>query len=159
MRSTVAAMLAWLAAAGFAFGNLSCGGSARPASGNQIYPIHALGCESPPDSALPDDQRGLVAMVIALSTAQLKIYQVSPSEFRIFTDFKDHKGISVAFEAQIYADGSAMLTTPDTMPNQDARSVAHVQKWGHRVATYFDRFKCESTAQLRTKLAHSGYSI
>jgi hypothetical protein len=153
------ALIAWSIAVACLAACAACGSRSGPRQGNQINPIRVTGCAQELGDDVPPDQRSMAAMVAALHLAKYPIYQVSPTEFKIYTDFKEHKGITAAWEAQIYSDGSATLELPETMPVQNARSMAYVQKWGHKLASYFNRLKCEPIDQLRSKTEAAGYAF
>lgn len=136
-----------------------CGGGGEnvPKEGNYIRPIRADGCNRQLPDGLPPDHRSLAAMIAALHASRYIIYQVSPVEFKVFTEFKDMRGITVGWEAQIYSDGSVALALPATMPNQGAREMAVIEKYGVKVAQVFNKFKCMPVEQLRRRTAPAGY--
>ncbi|MDD5307412.1 MAG: hypothetical protein PHU25_08830 [Deltaproteobacteria bacterium] len=130
-----------------------CGGR-RPA-GNTITPIRLTGCPAAQDA--PADQRSLAAMIAAMQASRYAVYKVSPAEFKVFTDYTTVRGMQVAFEAQIYSDGSASLYLPSTMPMQSGDALAKIQKYADKLARTFDRLKCMPTAWLRLEAARAGY--
>jgi hypothetical protein len=135
----------------------SCGGSRGPSQANAIPPIMVAGCERNMGDSLPPDLRSLAAMVVALRSQRYEIHQVSPVEFKVFTAFRENRGITWAFEAQIYSDGSAQLQLPDTMPLQGAKILRNIEAWGRKVAAVFDRNKCMPEQQLRARSAAAGF--
>jgi len=135
-----------------------CGGAQDvPKEGNYIRPIRVEGCARDMADGLPPDHRSLAAMIAALHATRYQIYQVSPVEFKVFTEFADFRGITVGWEAQIYSDGSAAISLPATMPTQGARQMVQVEKHGIKVARVFNKFKCLPAQQLRGRTAPAGY--
>jgi len=137
----------------------ACGGAQGPTEANAITPIMVTGCERSMNDSLAPDLRSLAVMVISLKSSRYEIHQVSPVEFKVFTGYREHRGITWAFEAQIYSDGSAQIQLPDTMPMQDADKLRQVEAWGRRVAAVFERHKCMPEQQLRTRSAAAGFSF
>ncbi len=135
----------------------ACGGPRGPSEANAIPPIMVAGCERDMNDGLAPDLRSLAVMVVALQSSRYEIHQVSPVEFKVFTAFRENRGITWAFEAQIYSDGSAQLQLPDTMPLQSAKVMRNVEAWGRKVAAVFERHKCMPAPQLRTKSAAAGF--
>ncbi|HUT76164.1 MAG TPA: hypothetical protein VM285_00665 [Polyangia bacterium] len=136
---------------------VACGGARGPSEANAIKPIMVTGCERNMNDSLPPDLRSLAGMVVALQSQRYEIHQVSPVEFKVFTAFRENRGITWAFEAQIYSDGSAQLQLPDTMPLQNAKVLRNIEAWGRKVAAVFDRHKCMPEQQLRAKSAAAGF--
>jgi hypothetical protein len=136
-----------------------CGGGGQnvPQEGNYIRPIRVEACAHQTADGLPPDHRSLAAMIAALHATRYTIYQVSPLEFKVFTEFSDRRGITVGWEAQIYSDGSAALSLPATMPPQGPQAMVQVEKHGVKVARTFDKFKCLTIDQLRRRTAPAGY--
>ena len=143
----------------FVLSGAGCGGGGPkpPKEGNYIRPIRVESCNRQMPDGLPPDHRSLAAMIAALHANRYTIYQVSPVEFKVFTEFADRRGITVGWEAQIYSDGSAAISLPATMPNQDARAMTQVEKHGVKVARVFNKFKCLPAEQLRRRTAPAGY--
>lgn len=141
------------------FAAASCGGGGQnvPQEGNYIRPIRVQGCERDMPDGLPPDHRSLAAMIAALHASRYTIYQVSPLEFKVFTEFADLRGVTVGWEAQIYSDGSAALSLPATMPDQGPQQMVLVEKYGVKVARAFGKFKCLNVDQLRRRTAPAGY--
>lgn len=135
----------------------ACGGSRGPSEANAIPPIMAAGCEREMNDGLAPDLRSLAAMVVTLKASRYEIHQVSPVEFKVFTAFRESRGITWAFEAQIYSDGSAQLQVPATMPMQPAAVMRKVEAWGRKVAAVFERNKCMPEPQLRARSAAAGF--
>jgi hypothetical protein len=136
---------------------LGCGGRQGPTQGNYIEPVMLEGCASA-IGELPADQRSLAAMVAALHAARFQIHQVSPVEFQVYTEFRELRGgITAAWAAQIYSDGSAQLSLPETMPMQDARALDYLRRLGQKIGRYFDKYKCAPVDRLRTASAKGGY--
>ncbi len=138
-----------------------CGhrGAAGPSEGNYIRPIVIRTCEHPTGDNAPPDHRSLAAMVVAMNAARYQIYQISTTDFKIFTDFKDSRGIAMAWEAQIYSDGSASLSLPSTTPLQNSRALATIERHGVKLGRLFDRFKCQRFEILKNKAAAAGYVL
>jgi hypothetical protein len=130
-----------------------CGG--RRPMGNTITPIRLTACTVAQDA--PADQLGLAAMIAAMQSSRYTVYKVSPAEFKVFTDYKTERGVQVAFEAQIYSDGSASLYLPSTMPMQSGDAMTKIQKYADRLARAFDKLKCKPSAWLRPEAAKAGY--
>jgi hypothetical protein len=136
---------------------LAACGARGPSQANSIPPITVAGCARNMNDGLAPDLRSLAAMVVSLQASRYEIHQVSPVEFKVFTGFREHRGVTWAFEAQIYSDGSAQLQTPDTMPLQSAKLMRNVEAWGRKVAAVFERNKCMPEAQLRARAAAAGF--
>jgi hypothetical protein len=131
----------------------ACGGH-RP-MGNTITPIRLTGCTGTQD--VPSDQRSLAAMIAAMQSSRYTVYKVSPAEFKVFTNYSEVRGAQVAFEAQIYSDGSASLYLPSTMPMQTGDALAKLQKYADKLARAFDKMKCKPAEWLRSEAAKAGY--
>jgi hypothetical protein len=134
-------------------------GSKGPREGNYIRPIMMEGCPRDMGDGLTPDFRSMVAMIAALGAARYEIHQVSPVDFKIFTSFKEIKGYSVGWEAQVYNDGSVSLTLPTTTPMQPNPGLAFAAKQGQLIARHFEKLKCRGAQDLRTRCATAGYSF
>jgi len=148
---TVLALLSLLLAAG-------CGGKG-PREGNYIRPIVLEGCPNDMADGMANDFRSLVAMVASLSAARYEIHKVSPTDFKVFTTFKTVRGFSVAWEAQVYADGSVSLTLPTTTPMQPTKGLSFASDQGERISRYFNKLKCRPAQDLRRRCLRAGYSF
>ena len=93
----------------------SCGGARNgPSEGNFIRPIMLEPCARAPQDGMTIEQRSLVAMVAAFGASRYEIHGVSADEYRVFTTFKEQRGMVMGWEAQVYDDGSVSLTLPST---------------------------------------------
>ncbi len=137
-----------------------CGGSG-PSQGNYIRPIMLEGCSTGAQSdGMAVDHRSLVAMVAALAAARYEIYEVSPIDFKIYTNYKNVRGgTTVGWEAQVYADGSVSLTLPSTAPMQSTKALSAVTKYGQQVARHFNKLKCRPAQDLRRRCQKVGYTF
>ena len=136
-----------------------CGGSG-PSQGNYIRPIMLEGCSTGAQDGMAVDQRSLVAMVAALAAARYQIHEISPVDFKIFTHYKNLRGgVTVGWEAQVYADGSVSLTLPSTAPMQSTKALSAVTKYGQQVARHFNKLKCRPAQDLRRRCQKAGYTF
>lgn len=136
-----------------------CGGDPGPVDAAGFRPVPLAACQRDPGDGLLPDQRSLSAMIGALHARGYTIYQVSPAELTIFTDYKEIRGVSTAWQIRFASDGSGELTVPETMPPQDARSFASLREWGRGLAATFDRIKCLPRDQLRARCEKAGFSF
>ncbi len=134
-------------------------GSKGPQEGNYIKPIVLEACQNDPGDGMAPDFRSLTAMVAAFAAARYDIHQVSPVDFKIFTKFKNIRGFTVAWEAQIYADGAVSLTLPSTTPMQPNKGLSFANKQGEQVVRYFTKLKCRGAQDLRDRCMRAGYSF
>jgi len=141
------------------FAALGCAGDPGPIDASGFEPIPLAACRRDPGDGLTPDQRSLSAMIGALHARRYTIYQVSPTELTIYTEYKEMRGITTAWRIRFASDGSGELSVPETMPAQDARSFAHMREWGRGLAATFDELKCLPREQLRGQCEKAVFSF
>jgi len=138
---------------------LGCGGDQGPADPVDFQPIALAPCGRDPGDGLSPDQRSLSAMLAALHSRGYPLHQVSPTEMTIYTQYRDVRGIPVAWQARFQSDGSGELMVAETMPPQDGRTAGQLREWGRAVVATFNQLKCLPRDKLRAQCEKAGFSF
>ena len=118
------------------------------------------GCSTMTQDGMAVDHRSLVTMVAAFAAARYEIHEVSPVDFKIYTQYKNLRGgITVGWEAQVYDDGSVSLTLPSTAPMQSSKALSVVTKYGMQISKHFNKLKCRPAHDLRKRCQKAGYTF
>jgi len=138
---------------------IGCGGDQGPVDQVDFQPIPLAPCGRDLGDGLTPDQRSLSAMLAALHTRSYPLHQVSPVEMTIYTQYRDVRGVSVAWQARFQSDGSGELGIPETMPPQDGRTAGLLREWGRAVVETFNHLKCLPRDRLRAQCEKAGFSF